>query len=328
MKKSILLIAALLGAMAWTGCQKIEEELIEEKPEEVTPEDKPTQETITYTLTIRAEKIPGQAGNDGTSTKGLAIGDGTEATTTELKSIWTANEPVKVYLEGNCIGTLTATPNNENAHLATLSGTVETTSIITPNTTTLSLLTPRESWDYTGQIGKLLLSDDATDSIEKKFHYTMASPVLVTAATDEGENHWTITTANATFTNQQSIYRLSFRYSVGPTAITAKSVTISGASGELVQSQVLGGATTKGPISVTLGTASADPFFVALRNGDETNEEVFTFTVVDENGVTYRGSKTIPAQYKPNGTFVSAKNASLDQRLDLPLSATTVDTVL
>ena len=324
MKKTILLIAALLGAMVWTGCQKIEEELIEEKPEVVK------EEVTSYTLTIRAEKIPGQAGNDGASTKGLAIGDGTEATTTELKSIWTANEPVKVYLEGNCIGTLIATPDNENAHLATLSGTVETTSIITPNTTTLSLLTPRESWDYTGQIGKLLLSDDATDSIEKKFHYTMASPVLVTAATDEGENHWTITTANATFTNQQSIYRLSFRYKVGEnrTLITTKSVTISGASGELVQSQVLGGATTKGPISVTLGTASADPFFVALRNGDETNEEVFTFTVVDENGVTYRGSKTIPAQYKPNGTFVSAKNASLDQRLDLPLSATTVDTVL
>ena len=307
------LIIALAGVMAWTGCQRMEEELVEEKPEVVK------EEVTSYTLTIRAEKIPGQAGNDGASTKGLAIGDGTEATTTVLKSIWTANEPVKVYLEGNCIGTLTATPNNENAHLATLSGEITTTNI-TEGVTTLTLLTPRESWDYTGQVGTLL---ETAGSIEKKYHYTMASDVLVTGV--EGN---TITTANATFTNQQSIYRLSFRYSVGATAITTKSVTISGASGELVQSQVLGGATTKGPISVTLGTASADPFFVALRNGDETNEEVFTFTVVDENGVTYRGSKTIPAQYKPNGTFVSAKNASLDQRLDLPLSATTVDTVL
>ena len=78
----------------------------------------------------------------------------------------------------------------------------------------------------------------------------------------------------------------------------------------------------------TLATASADPFFVALRNGDETNAEALTFTVVDNTGVTYRGNKTIPAQYKPNGTFVSVKNCSLDQRMDLALSATEVNTVL
>ena len=323
MKKSIILIAALLGAMVWAGCQKIEEELIEEIPEEVTPEDKPAQEAITYTVTILAER------NDGPQTKGLEIGDGTEATTTLLKSVWKDGEEVKVYLGTDCIGTLTATPDGENAHLATLSGTVTTASIVA-NTTTLTLLTPRESWDYTGQVGTLLLTDDAANSIEKKFHYTMASPVLVTGASDDGAGHWTITTEDAHFTNQQSIYRLSFRYRVGDTKtpITTKSVTISSANGHLVQSHVLGGDPTEGPISVTLGTASADPFFVALRNGDETNEEVLTFTVVDGTGVTYRGTKTIPAEYKPNGTFVSVKNASLDQRLDLSLSATEVDTVL
>ena len=309
MKKSIILIATLLGAMAWTGCQKAEEEALREEAAVVEPGDG------TYTLTVRAER------NNGVQTKGLEIGDGTEATTTVLKSVWKAGEEVKVYLGSTCIGTLTATPDGENAHLATLSGTV-TTGGITPGSTTITLLTPREDWDYTGQIGKLLISDDATDSIEKKFHYTKAD---VTVTGVDGSN---ITAAPATFSNQQSIYRLSFRYSVGPTAITAKSVTISSANGHLVQSQVLGGATTEGPISATLGTATADPFFVALRNGDETNEEVFTFTVVDNTGITYRGTKTIPAAYKPNGTFVSVKNATLTERLDIPLSATTVDTVL
>lgn len=310
MKKTILLIAALLGAVAWTGCMKIEEELIEEKPEVV--EEKAT----TYTLSILAER------NDGPQTKGLEISD--EADATLLKSIWKAGEEVKVYLGTDCIGTLTATPDGENAHIATLSGTV-TTSNIVANSTTLTLLTPRESWDYTGQVGKLLLSDDATDSIEKKFHYTMASPLLVTGV--DGSN---ITTEEAHFTNQQSIYRLSFRYNdgVNKTAITTKSVTISSANGHLVQSEVLGGAATEGPISVTLAAATADPFFVALRNGDETNAEALTFTVVDNTGVTYRGSKNIPAEYKPNGTFVSVKNASLNQRLDLALSATEVSTVL
>ena len=43
--------------------------------------------------------------------------------------------------------------------------------------------------------------------------------------------------------------------------------------------------------------------------------------------MTYKGSKTIPASYKPNGTFVSMKNATLNDRLGVSLSATTVWTV-
>lgn len=309
MRKSIITIAALACALIWTGCQRIEEELIQEKPEE------PVEEVVSYTITLQAVKA------DGEQTKGLAIGDGDEASTTELKSIWKDGEEVKVYLGTDCIGTLTATPDGTDAHKATLSGTVTTTNIVA-GTTTLNLLTPRESWDYTGQTGVLL---ESAESIEKKYHYTLASSVLVTAV-----NGSAISTESATFANQQSIYRLSFRYNDGvtKTPLTTKSVTISSANGQLVQSQVMGGATTTGDISVTLGTASADPFFVALRNGDETNAEVLTFTVVDNDGVTYRGTKTIPAGYKPNGTFVSAKNASLDQRLDLALSATEVSTAL
>ena len=258
---------------------------------------------------------------DGEQTKGLAIGDGDEASTTELKSIWKNGEEVKVYLGTDCIGTLTATPDGTDAHKATLSGTVTTTNI-EAGTTTLNLLTPRESWDYSGQTGVLLAS---AGSIEKKYHYTLASSVLVKAV--EGS---VITTESATFANQQSIYRLSFRYNDGvtKTPLTTKSVTISSANGQLVQRQVMGGATTTGDISVTLGTASADPFFVALRNGDETNAEVLTFTVVDNDGVTYRGTKTIPAGYKPNGTFVSVKNATLTERLQLSQSVTEVTTAL
>ncbi len=96
----------------------------------------------------------------------------------------------------------------------------------------------------------------------------------------------------------------------------------------LVQSQAVDGTSLEeGAISVTLGTASADPFFVALRNGDETDAEDLTFTVIDADGVTYRGSKNIPAAFKPNGTFVSMKNATLNDRLGVSLSATEVATV-
>ena len=293
MKKYIIM--ALAGAVAWTACQIVEEEPVREEPATV---EQPENSSV-WTLTVQAER--------GIGTKGLEISD--EANATLLQSIWKADEPVEVYLGSTHIGTLTATPDGVDAHKATLSGTV-TTDGITPGSTTLTLLTPRQSWDYTGQVGTLL---ESAGSIEKKYHYTMASSVLVTGVSGNE-----ITTENAILSNQQSIYRLSFKYS--DSNIATKSVTISGASGQLVQSQVLGGATTEGDISVTLGTATSDPFFVAIRNGDEAGNEVFTFTVVDSDGVTYRGTKTIPAAYKPNGTFVSAKNTTLSQRLDLALS--------
>ena len=300
MKKNILLIAALLGAM---GCAK---------------ENQVQDPVQTWTVTIQAVKeIPGQD-----DTKALEI-EGDEATTTALKSIWEDNEPVKVYLGTECIGTLTATPDGEDSHKATLSGEVVTSGLET-GVSTLRLLTPRSDWDYTGQAGILL---DADNSIEKKYHYTMAD-VLVT---DVDNEHGTITTAGANFTSQQSIYRMNFRYqtpSSTKTPITAKSVTITSAAGHLVQRQAVDGTSLEeGAIEVTLGTASADPFFVALRNGDETNEEVFSFTVVDSEGVTYKGSKTIPAAFKPNGTFVSMKSATLDQRLGVALSTAEVATV-
>jgi hypothetical protein len=314
MKKNIYVMMALVGALAWTGCMKVEEELIDPIPEE------PIAAAVdsVWTVTLQAVK------KDAPDTKGLAI-EGEEATTTVLKSIWKAGEEVKVFLESACIGTLTATPDAEDAHKATLSGTVTTTSLV-EGMSTITLLTPRETWDYTGQVGTLL---EAAGSIEKMYHYTAATGVTVT--TVDTENN-TIATDNATFVNQQSIFRLSFRYKKpdeSKTPITAKSLTITSANGHLVQSQAVDGSSlAEGPIAVTLSAASADPFFVALRNGDETNAEALTFTVIDADGVTYRGSKTIPAEYKRSGSFVSAKNASLDQRLQLAQSTTGVDTVL
>ena len=225
-----------------------------------------------------------------------------------------------MFLESACIGTLTATPDAEDAHKATLSGTVTTTSLIA-GTSTITLLTPRETWDYTGQVGTLL---EAANSLEKMYHYTAATGVLVKAVDTENN---TITTDNAIFVNQQSIFRLSFRYKKPDetkAAIVAKSVTISSERGKLVQSQSVDGTTvTEGPISVTLGTPSSDPFFVALRDGDEADEAV-TFTVSDTENATYKGSKPIPAGYKAGG-FVSVKNATLD-RLGVSKSETVIST--
>ncbi len=303
---------ALPAAMAFFGCQKVEEALVEEKKPVVVTEREGR-------LTVQAVK------GEAPGTKGLAI-EGDESTTTVLQSIWKADEPVKVFLGTSCIGTLTAVPDPEDAHKATLSGTV-TTSGLVAGTTTLTLLTPRESWDYIGQVGKLLLKDDAENSIEKKYHYTRAT-VLVTEVSGGP-----VRTKSAFFANEQSIYRLNFLFQAGgagdKTPVLAKSVIISSENGHLVQSQSADGSSLEeGPVTVTLGSASSEPFFVALRNGDETNEEALGFTVIDDDGVTYKGSKTIPAQYKPNGTFLNVKNATLTGRLGLGRSAAEVKEVL
>ena len=305
MKKNILTLMALLGTMAWTGCQMAEEDVASDQPDDV----------YTWELVVQAQKKD-------SATRALVLGEGTEATTTELKYVCEADEQVLVYLDDEYIGTLTATPDAENARRATLSGTV-TTSGITAGSTRLTMLTPREEWSYDGQEGVLLDSDN---SIEKKYNYTMAPSVLVTSVSD-GQ----ITTEEAGFINQQSIYRLSFRYQVDgstKTPINAAWVTISGASDKLVQSQVLGGATVKGPLSVRLGTPTEDPLFVAIRNDDQTSEEALTFTVVDSDGITYRGSKTIPAENKSNGNFISIKNATLPLRMELTESSTVVNAAI
>ena len=326
MKKYLLFLLVLAGV--WAGCQEVEEELINDKPEE--QREQPKKDTV-WTVSIQAVR------SDGPETKGLAIGEGDEeATTKSLLSIWKADEPVFVYQGTECIGTLKATPL-EDPHQATLSGTLKTIGI-TPGVTTLTLRTPRKEWDYTGQVGRLLLKDDpnnrgeANRSVENRFHYTMAENILVTEATVDAEGNGSLTTEEASFSNQQSIYRFSFRFQKNGKgdkyAITTRRVWITAADGGLVLTQGLDGSSVTGTIDVLLDDATKNPFFVSLRNNNTTDDEQLLFKVLDEDGVTYYGSKTIPAQYKPNGTFVSVKNATLTGRLALDVSSETVGEAL
>ena len=324
MKKYVLLLLALAGV--WAGCQEMD--LINDNPEE--QREQPKKDTV-WTVSIQAVR------SDGPETKGLAIGEGDEeATTTSLLSIWKADDPVYVYQGTECIGTLKATPMGD-PHRATLAGTLKTSGI-TPGVTTLTLRTPRKEWDYTGQVGLLLLKDDpnnrgdANRSVENRFHYTMAENVLVTGATVDNAGNGSLTTEQASFSNQQSIYRFSFRFQKNGVGdkypIATRRVWITAADGGLVLTQGLDGSSVTGTIDVLLDDATQNPFFVSLRNNNTTDDEALLFKVLDEDGVTYYGSKTIPAQYKPNGTFVSVKNATLTGRLALDASSETVGEAL
>ena len=320
MKKSFLMIMAL-GVLAWAGCERPEGDLVPEQPKEKVDS--------VWVLTVKAV-MEGDA-----ATKGLAIGEGeAEATTTVLQSIWKDWQKVQVYLDGTKIGELDVTPDAADVHRATLSGEVTTTGITAGSTKLTLLATERDSWDYTGQAGTLLLDDDPDHSIEKNYHYTLAEDVLVTGlASGSGEGKSMLETESATFRNQQSIYRLSFRFQKGgtgdKTAITTQRVTIASAGGRLVQRRdITGNTTTEGPISVVLSTATPEPFFVALRNENTTEAEALNFKVVGSDGVTYLGSKTIPADYKSNGHFVSIKNATLTDRMKMETKSTKVSTAL
>lgn len=293
----------VLLAAAFTGCHEMEEELVQQPVEAM------------WTLTVRASRSDNV-------TRGITIGDGKdEVSTTKLQSVWKAGEKVYVYKGDKQIGYLTATPDATDAHHATLTGSVTTTDI-SAGTTRLTLLTPvsMADWTYTGQNGSLTGNGNSIDS---KYNIAKADDVLVTAVSGNS-----ITTADASFANQQSIYRLSFRLqekSEGEkTPISAKRITLSAAKGGLWRNATDG----TGPLTVVLPTATTDPIFVAVRNLNTTDEETLNFQVVVSDGITYWGSKTIPATYKPNGTFVSIKNATITKRLGLQLSSSTVSTAL
>lgn len=322
MKRYLLILLALAGVLA--GCQDVEKGLLNE-----TPEDKRVQpKDSVWTVSIQAEM-------EGTGTKGLEIVGTEEATTTGLTSIWKTGEKVYVFQETTYIGTLTVTPL-DNPKYATLSGLV-TTASIQPGTTTLTLLTPRKDFDYTGQVGSLLMRDDpnnqgaANRSIENKYDYAMAGNVLVTAATVNAAGRGSLTTEPARFANQQNIYRLSFGYQKDASSqkypIEAKRLWITAARGQLVLSQKVGGTPTTGTLDITLDTPTANPFFVALRNVDTADEQI-RFRVLDWEGITYSGVRTIEAQYKPNGKFLSLKNTTLNERLELSATDAEVTEVL
>ena len=286
---------ALAMAMALTSCVKDVE----------APED------INWTLTVRAEK------EDGPDTRGLSIGDGKdEASTTKLQSIWKDGEKVLVFQNGAVIGNLTATPDAANAHLATLTGTINSSSGFSG----LTMLTPRATWDYTGQDGSL-------GSIERRYQFTMAQNVTVSSI--QGNK---ITIEHVKFKNQQSIYRLNFRFQKDGAGdkvpITVRQAWFSAADAGLEQTCPVNRTASTGSIDVKLPTPTADPFFAALRFANTSKAEALNFKVLGDDGVTYYGSKTIPADCKPNGSFVSVKNAVLTERLEFDQSATKVDTVL
>ena len=311
----MMMTAVLLGAgMAMTtACI----DSIEPEQKDIPQQQEKKPQVLT--LTIQAEKV------EAPETKGLVI-DGSEAATTVMKSVWTAGEVVDVYKGTELICQLTAGTITEEGRKATLTGTIPAEKV--SNNDHLTLLTSGSavqsaiSWNYTGQTG-ILMGD--VNSIEKKYNYALAT---VTATVDGS----TVTTSPASFENQRNIYRLSFRFSpdenTAKTHILAKSITITSDNDRLMKQCTVGAADTPSGsdgIAVSLASATTNPVFVALRIAGN-NAAQLNFTVVDDGGVTYNGSKEVH-ENQTQGTFVSFKNATLT-RVGAKISTETTQNIL
>lgn len=303
MKKNILFVAALAGALIWTGCQK--EEKGTEKPEERT--DVPT-----WTLTVQATKTTDA------QTKALDLGTDTESGKDMINATWSAaNDHVFVYYKPDATMPWTQLEGQLNVvdgdgtDTATLSGDIQ------GNLTGISqikLVFPRTEWNYSTQYGLL----KGENSIERLFDYALAT-------VDVTETDGKLSASAASFDNQQSIYRFSFKF--GGVKLTAKNVVVSSANDKIVATyNPFTAAMTYSPITLSMATATPEPVYAAIKH-DGTAEDTFHFTVIDNEGVTYKGSKAIPAAAFEQ-SFVSVKNMSLSQRLDAALINTEVETVL
>lgn len=293
----LYLIAALLGTVL-VGCQKEEKGI--ERPEEKT--DAPT-----WTLTVQATKT------NEAQTKALDIV--TVNNKEKLNATWSAaNDHVYVYTTDGTLldGSLSVEEGDDGKASATLSGD------ITGNLTgveQLTLVFPRTEWNYSTQYGLL----KGENSIERLFDYA-------TATIDVTKDNGTVTASAFEFENQQSIYRFSFRF--GGIDINMKNVVLSSSNNKIVGTYdpFNPANTTFSPITLSMATATTEPVYAAIKHDDKA-ADTFNFTVIDNQGVTYMGSKAIPAAAFEE-SFVSVKNISLGQRLDAALINTEVETVL
>ncbi|MBO4670845.1 MAG: hypothetical protein J5640_03270 [Bacteroidales bacterium] len=276
-----------------------------EKPE--VPEDNP--EVVTepadsvWHITIQASK--------GADTKALYLD--TSGGKDVLNAYWKAGEKVKVYNGSSLLGTLDVTPGSgDYPTTATLSGIVSISGLAQGNQ--LTLLIPRETWNYTGQVGTL-------ESLQSNYDYATATVTINNIETSTN----TVSTTAATFNNQQSVYRFAFKKDNADFSI--RDFSILSAGNRIVSATTLGGTPTLGGFTVTPASATNAPLFVAICNTG-TTDDTYNFIITGSDDALYMATKDIPARVLDvPGKFISAKNINATKSDFAPVDGTT-DTAL
>ena len=298
MKARHFIIPAMILLAA---CQQMEVE----NPNAKESKEPAAEAEKTAILTVEATK--GEA-----DTKGLNL-DGSR-----LDSYWKAGEVVKVFKGGSSLGTLTVAPGSgEKPVDATLSGEINVAGLAVNDQ--LTLLYPRDTWDYTGQVGTLA-------GIESNQAFAVAT---VTVASISGTGTGTVTTTDkASFDNQQSIYRFGFKS--GGSYFEIKDFTVSATSGQLVQSiswKSSAWTPTFGSITVTPASRPGDDlYYVALRN-ESTAADTYSFTITGSDDALYLATQAIPASaLDAPGKFLGAKQISATKTTLAPMSSGVIST--
>ena len=213
-----LCVLLLTGAMM-TGCSK--DDAIEST---TAPEA-----AKTYFLSVNASK-----GSDDNTTRALTLNG------KKLEATWATTEHVYV-MEGTTLLGGSLSPDRAGSN-ARLNG--EITGLTGSLPQDLTLLFPRSTWSYTGQIGTL-------PDIAAKFDYATA-----TANVDQIDGSHITATSDVTFSNEQAIVKFILQNGSG-TAISASSLRIS-------SSGLKTGKEDTGDITITPTSATSE-IHAALR---------------------------------------------------------------
>ena len=251
MKKTLLFVASVFALAAFASCNKAAEE----------------PELVTYELTVDVTK-------DAVDTKGVSLSGN------YLSSVWASGDVVVVYNSSNTkLGTLT--PQSYGSASTTLKGSITTSGLSTG--ASLRLVTPRESWLYSGQNGTL-------EAISSKYSYAVAN---VTVTSVSGSD---VVASNASFEPQQAIVKFELRTDSGA-PVYPDELVISAAGGKLVRSFNASQQPLYGSLSI-VPDDDTNVLYVAIRNENGSADDYSLEVTVGKRkytaaktGVTFQNGK-------------------------------------
>ena len=127
--------------------------------------------------------------------------------------------------------------------------------------------------------------------------------VAVATVSVTGVSGGTVSTGKATFTNRQSIYKFTFKN--GTTTLNVRAVTIRSAGDKLVAKDNLLTGASYGAVSISNATAQS-AVYAALKFSSNPSETI-SFTLVDDAGILYTGTKSSPAAGLADNKFYTSE---------------------
>ena len=225
-----------------------------------------------FVKSFSTEAIRELSDDGGATTRGL------EREGSTIKAVWKASDKVYAFPDNSSksIGTLSPMADKVGSERTKLDGSLNSTGLKVGDY--LNFVTPRDVWDYTGQVGTLA-------DIESKYDYAQARVYI----TEISANGMKGSTAN--FSTEQAIIRFTIKGADGA-LMNIPSLTISAAGKKLATGYTLSGGVftpSYGDLTITPASATSE-IYVALRNDTEGSDTYTLLTTVNGNAYNYTRS--------------------------------------